>query len=62
MCTVGNLGKGPGGSAPLFFDEIEARRAEKVVFWRPGPPPPPLYLRVWMTGLHRCPKDVPETS
>ena len=44
MCTVGNLGKGPGGSAPLFFDEIEARRAEKVVFWRPGPPPPPPFI------------------
>ena len=61
MCTVGNLGKGPGGSAPLFFDEIEARRAEKVFFGDRVHPHPP-YLRVWMTGLHRCPKDVPETS
>ena len=62
MCTVGNPGKGPGGSAPLFFAEIEARRADNVFFGHRVPPPPPLYLRVWMTGLHRCPKDVPETS
>ena len=31
----------------LFLDQTEARRAEKMFFWRPGPPP---YLTVWMTG------------
>ena len=40
-------GGGPGGSAtPLFLDQTEARRAEKIFFWRPAPH---LYLRVWMT-------------
>ena len=29
----------PGGPAsPLFFEQNEAWRAEKTVFWRPGPP------------------------
>ena len=41
-------GRGPGGGRPppLFLDENEARRAEKI-FFEAGPPP---YLRVWMTG------------
>ena len=36
-------GRGPG--APLFLDQTEARRVEKI-FWRPLLP----YLRVWMTA------------
>ena len=46
-------GRCPGGPPPLFLDQTEARRAEKVSFvLRPGSsPPPPAYLRVWMTGL-----------
>ena len=38
MCMVGDPGEGPGGAAPLFFDQTEARRVEKVFFLRPGPP------------------------
>ena len=37
--------QGRGPSPPLFLDQTEARRAEKVLFLRPPPPPP--YLRVW---------------
>ena len=33
-----------GRGGPLFLDQTEARRVEKM-FWRPPPP----YLRVWMT-------------
>ena len=58
MCTVGDPGKGPGGPPPYFLTKLRPEGRKKV-FWRP--PPPPLYLRVWMTGLHRCPKDVRET-
>ena len=44
---MADLGKGPGGPAPpLFLDQTEARRAEKVFL---GDRPPPPYLRVWMT-------------
>ena len=43
-------GEGPGWPGPpLFFDQNEARRAEKI-FWETVPPPPPPYLRVWMTA------------
>ena len=36
-------GRGPRGPPPqLFFDQNEARRAEKKFFWTPAPPP---YLR-----------------
>ena len=38
MCIVGDPGEGPGGAAPVFFDQTEARRVEKVFFLRPGPP------------------------
>ena len=58
------LGRGSGGSrggvrgarSPLFFDQNEARRAEKNFFWDRAPslshglddrPPPPL---IWRTG------------
>ena len=30
MCIVGDPGEGPGVAAPLFFDQTEARRVEKV--------------------------------
>ena len=33
---------------PLLLDQSEARRAEKIIF-KTGSPPPPNYLRVWMT-------------
>ena len=36
MCIVGDPGEEPGGGCPPLF--LEARRAEKVLFWRPGPP------------------------
>ena len=51
MCIVGDPGEGPGGLPPLFFYHTEARRVEKVSFFEIGSPP--LYLRVWMTGLPR---------
>ena len=35
--TVANLGEGPGGPAPLFLDQAEARGAEKKIFVT-GPP------------------------
>ena len=51
--------EGPGGAAsPLFFDQNEARRAEKNVFGDQAPHlsqglddrrPPPLYLKVWIS-------------
>ena len=34
----GSRGGARGGCPPLFFDQTEARRAEKVLFLRPGPP------------------------
>ena len=49
--TVTDPGEGPGGQPPpppLFLDQTETRRAEKI-FWSPGHPLP-TYLRVWMTG------------
>ena len=51
ICTRGDPGEGPGGLSPLLFNQSEARRAEKVSFFETGSPP--LYLRVWMTGLPR---------
>ena len=41
-------GEGPGGRgpSPLFLDQTEAQRPEKIIFLRPGPSP---YLSVWMT-------------
>ena len=47
----GIQGRGPGGLSPLLFYQSEARRAEKVSFFETASPP--LYLRVWMTGLPR---------
>ena len=32
----------------LFLDQTEARRSK--IFFEDRVPPPPLYLRVWMTG------------
>ena len=62
------LGRGSGGSrggvrgarSPLFFDQNEARRAEKNFFWDRAPslshglddrPPPSPYLKDWMGGM-----------
>ena len=38
-------GEGPGGPAPLFFDQNEARTAEKIFLGDRSPPP---YLKVWI--------------
>ena len=47
LFSVVDPGEGPGGPGPpLFFDQNEARRAEKKFL---GDRPPP-YLRVWMTA------------
>ena len=48
VCKVADPGEGPGGARPppLFLDQTEARRAEKIFWGAPGPP----YLRVWMTA------------
>ena len=47
LFSVVDPGEGPGGPGrPLFFDQNEARRAEKNFL---GDCPPP-YLRVWMTA------------
>ena len=47
------------GVRPLIFWPNWGPKGGKRFFG--DRPPPPLYLRVWMTGLHRCPKDVRET-
>ena len=45
--TAADPGEGPGGRPPLFLDQTEARRAEKM-FFETAPPPPLLpYLSVW---------------
>ena len=46
VCKVADPGEGPGPPPPLFLDQTEARRAEKILGGGPGPP----YLRVWMTA------------
>ena len=51
-CTaaVADPGEGPRGpSAPLFLDQTEAQRAEKIL---ETPPPPLTFLRDWMTAPH----------
>ena len=41
-------GRVPGGAGhPLFLDQTETRRAEKIFLGDRSPPPP--HLRVWMT-------------
>ena len=47
----------PLSAPPLFLDQTEARRAEKN-FLGDCPPPPPPYLRVWMTARAR-PRPLP---
>ena len=49
LTSGGSRGGARGACPPLFFDQNEARRAEKN-FLETGPPPTPPYLRVWMTG------------
>ena len=55
--AVADPGEGPGGPVPpLFLDQAEAKRAEKIFLETDQPPPPPTaYLRVWMipTSLSR---------
>ena len=38
-------GRGGPGPPPLFLDQIEARRAEKYIFFGDRAPP---YLKVWI--------------
>ena len=49
----GSRGGAWGPRSPLFFDQNEARRAEKNFFCRPGPP----YLRVWFSKLEVAQKN-----
>ena len=60
-CSGGSRGGawGPGSPPPtLFLDQNEARRAEKIFFWRRGPalisgsgwPAPPPTLLIWRSG------------
>ena len=50
-------GRGPGDlGLPLFLDQSEARRAEKIFFGRPAPLP---YLWVWMTPNPPPPRPIP---
>ena len=45
ITTVADQGEGPGGpGSPLFLDQNEARRTEKIFLYTG-----PSYLRVWMT-------------
>ena len=51
MCIVGDPGEGPGGAAPLiFWPQWGPKGGKSFFFWDRASP---LYLRVWMTGLHR---------
>jgi len=40
----------PQARPPLFSDQTEAQRAERIIFQDPSPP----YLRVWMTRRPFC--------
>ena len=55
VCTSRQWGIQGRPPSPIYLDQTEARRAEKI-FWRPGPPlsqdlddrhHPPPYLKVW---------------
>ena len=51
---MADQGEGPGGPGPpLFFDQNEARRAEKNFFADRAPP----YLRVWFSKLEVAQKN-----
>ena len=54
QCRIQGKARGP---PPLFLDQTEARRADKIIFWDHSPPffsgsgwppPPPPYLKVWI--------------
>ena len=49
LMPVADPGEGPSPPHINFLDQTEAQRAQKSL-WRGGPPPPP-YLRFWMTFL-----------
>ena len=50
VCSVAGPGETPEGPAPLLYlDQTEARKAEKMFFWRPHPSRP-RFLRVCLTG------------
>ena len=52
---MADQGEGPGGPRPpLFFDQNEARRAEKNFFADRAPP----YLRVWFSKLEVAQKNL----
>ena len=51
---MADQGEGPGGPGPpLFFDQNEARRAERNFFADRAPP----YLRVWFSKLEVAEKN-----
>ena len=47
-CSGGSRG---GARGPPYFSTNLWAKGPKKSFWRPCPPPPP-YLRFWMTGPH----------
>ena len=66
-------GRGSGGAPPLFLDQNETRRADKLFFFlRPPPPlspglndcpPPPhsFYLKVWIRHCVREKENLKES-
>ena len=53
VCTLADPGEGPGGAhPPLFLDQTEARRAEKILGGGTGPP--------LSQGLDDCPRLLSE--
>ena len=62
-------GKGPGGSAPLYFETKMRPGGPTTFFLRPGPPlsqglddRPPSYLKVWIRHWYQyvsAPRTLP---